>query len=92
MAIKMRNNNDKDAFCCECGQVQEKVLNMFDLCIGGMIFTICDECNEKLFKKCLSAECMKNARLKSQKDIDIIHRRKSKIIGEQTPQGGSNKW
>ena len=79
MAIKMRNNIKSDAICCECGEKQDQVLNMFDLCIGGNIFTICDVCNEKLFNKSLSAECMKNGRAKSQKDMAIIRKRKSKI-------------
>ena len=81
MAIKMRNNTDKDAFCCECGETQDQVLNMFDLCIAGTIFTICDVCNEKIFSKCLSAEVMKNGRVKSQKDIQIINRRKQRDRG-----------
>lgn len=78
MAIKMRNNTDKEAVCCECGDMQDDVLNMFDLCIGGQIFTICDVCNEKIFSKCLSAEVMKNGRVKSSKDMSVIRRRKSK--------------
>lgn len=79
MAIKMRNNTKSDAICCECGDKQDKVLNMFDLCIGGNIFTICDACNEKIFSKCLSAEVMKNGRVKSQQDMAIIRKRKSRI-------------
>lgn len=79
MAIKMRNNTKSGAICCECGESQDQVLNMFDLCIGDNIFTICDACNEKLFRKCLSAECMKNARIKSQKDMAIIRKRKNKV-------------
>ncbi len=82
MAIKMRTNNNKDAFCCECGNAQNKVLNMFDLCIGGMIFTICDECNGKIFSKCLNAECMVNGRLKSQKDIAIINKRRARKMAQ----------
>ena len=74
----MRNNTKPDAVCCECGESQKQVLNMFDLCIAGNIFTICDLCNEKLFNKCLSAECMKNGRVKSQRDIKIINERKHK--------------
>lgn len=88
MSIKMRNNYNSDAVCCECGETQNRVLNMFDLCIGGKIFTICDECNEKIFYKCLSAECMKNARVKSKQDIAIIHRRKSR---KSLAYGGHNK-
>lgn len=79
MAIKMRNNTKSDAVCCECGERQDQVLNMFDLCINNSIFTICDACNEKLFRKCLRAECMKNGRAKSQKDMAIIRKRKNKI-------------
>lgn len=78
MAIRMRNNKKPEAICCECGDGQKKVLNMFDLCIGGNIFTICDECNKKVFYKCLSAECMKNNRVKSERDMAIIRKRKSK--------------
>lgn len=77
--IKMRNNTKFDAVCCECGEGQDQVLNMFDLCIGGNIFTICDVCNEKIFRKCLSAEVMKNGRVKSQKDMAIIRKRKTRI-------------
>lgn len=79
MAIKMRNNSKLDAICCECGERQDQVLNMFDLCIGGNIFTICDVCNEKLFNKCLNAECIKNGRVKSQRDMAIISKRERKI-------------
>lgn len=79
MAIKMRNNTKLNSVCCECGDSQKEVLNMFDLCIGGQIFTLCDSCNEQLFKKTLSAECYKNGRVKSQQDIAIINRRKSKL-------------
>lgn len=79
MAIKMRNNKDANSVCCECGEHRKDVLDMFDLCIGGNIFTICDACNEKVFYKCLNAECYKNGRVKSQHDIAIINRRKSRI-------------
>lgn len=75
--IKMRNNTKPSAICCECGKRQRKVLNMFDICIGGQIFTICDACNEQLLRKCLSAQCMKNGRVKSPSDMAIIRKRKS---------------
>lgn len=78
MAIRMRNNKKQDAVCCECGDERKNVLDMFDLCIGGNIITICDACNEVLFRKTLSAECYKNGRVKSQRDINIINGRKSK--------------
>jgi len=89
MAVKMRNNTSKDAVCCECGESQAEVLNMFDLCIGGTIHTICDVCNEAIFYKSLRAECYKNGRLKSPKDISIINKRKSKI--KKSFVGGYNE-
>lgn len=78
MAIKMRHNHDKDAICDECGDKRNQVLEMLDVCVGENIFTICDKCNEQLFNKCLSAECQKNARVKSQKDMEIIKKRANK--------------
>ena len=79
VAIKMRNNTKPEAVCCECGEGQNEALNMFDLCIGGNIFTICDACNEKILSKCLSAEVMKNGRIKSRHDMAIIHKRKNRV-------------
>lgn len=85
MAIKMRNNSKPDSVCCECGHSRKEVLDMFDISIGGEIFTICDECNEALFFKTLKAECYKNGRVKSQRDIMIINGRNQK-------RGGKHKY
>lgn len=79
MAIKMRNNTKSDAVCCECKETQKEVLNMFDLCIGGQIFTICDRCNEEILNKTLVAECHKNGRVKTQQDKIIINNRKNGV-------------
>ena len=89
VAIKMRNNTDKNAVCCECGEGQTEVLNMFDLCVGGTILTICDACNEAIFNKTLKAECYRNGRVKSQHDISIINKRSRKQKG--VSWGGSCK-
>ena len=78
MAIKMRHNHDKDAICDECGDTQEEVIDMFDLCIAGHVHTLCDFCNEKVLSKTLSAEVYKNGRVKSDKEIRIGHKRKAK--------------
>lgn len=78
MAIKMRNNKDLDSVCCECGDDRKNVVDMFDLCIGGNIFTICDVCNEEIFNKTLKAECAKNARVKTPHDLAVMRRRASK--------------
>lgn len=75
MAIKMRNNRESDSVCCECGDARKDVLDMFDLCIGGNVFTFCDVCNEQLLFKTLKAECAKNARVKTQEDMRVIRKR-----------------
>lgn len=78
MSIKMRYNKDRDAVCCECGDHKNDVLDMFDICIGGEIFTICDVCNLDLFYKTLKAECNKNARVKTQHDMAVLRKRGEK--------------
>ena len=83
MAVKMRNNNNKDAVCCSCGESQKQVLNMFDMCVGKNIFTICDCCTDKIFNKCLLAICTVNSRVKSQTDISIINKRKKRQASEE---------
>lgn len=75
MAIKMRYNKKENAYCCECGNGQNESLDMYDICIGGTILTICDVCNEQIFNKCLHADVVKNGRVKSEKDMRIIRKR-----------------
>lgn len=75
MAIRMRNNKDPNSICCECGDNRKEVLDMFDVCVGGNIFTICDICNEALFYKTLRAECNKNARVKTPQDMAVMRKR-----------------
>ena len=75
MAIRMRNSKDPDSICCECGDHRKDTLEMFDICIGGSIFTICDVCNEALLFKTLRAECNKNARVKTPEDMKVMRKR-----------------
>lgn len=75
MAIKMRNNKNIDAVCCECGATTNNSLGMFDICIGGEIHTICDMCTDKVLSKTLSAICSVNSRVKNQHDMAIIRKR-----------------
>ena len=75
MPIRMRTNTKADATCCECGQPRNKVLEMFDIQVGGNIFTICDLCNEALFYKTLRATCNVNGKVKTKQDMYIIHQR-----------------
>lgn len=75
MAIKMRINKDRDSRCCECGDHRSDVLDMFDLCIGGNVLTLCDVCNEKILYKTLKAECYKNGRVKTPQDMTVMRKR-----------------
>lgn len=86
MAIKMRVSKDTNSVCCECGETRKQVVDMFDLCIGGNIFTICDLCNEALFYKSLNAQCYKDGRVKTQHDIAIINNRKRRTGSKYFPQ------
>lgn len=71
----MRINKDDEAICCECGNDREKSLELYDICIGGNIITICDECNDKVLSKTLSASCRLYERLKTKTDLRIIRNR-----------------
>ena len=98
MAIRMRNNTKPDSVCCECGDSRKDVLDMFDVCVGGHIFTLCDVCNEALLYKTLRAECAKNARVKTQDDMRVLRKRSEKsykarwqLRNEQAKLKGENK-
>lgn len=75
MPIRMRHNNDRNALCCNCGASADKSLNMFDICIGKSIQTLCDVCNAEILNKTLSAEVFKNGRTKSPRDMQVIRSR-----------------
>lgn len=81
--IKMRVSKN-DCSCSSCGAKRKQSLEMFDICIGNMIFTLCDECNDELFRKTLKASCIVNGKLKSAEDMKIINNRKRmlKVKGE----------
>lgn len=73
--MKMRINKNDEAVCCECGNDREKSLELYDICIGGNIITICDECNDKVLSKTLSASCRLHERLKTKTDLRILRNR-----------------
>lgn len=77
MPIRMRHNNKLDAVCSNCGSSADESLNMFDICIGKTIMTICDVCNEEVFNKTLSAQVYKNGRVKEPRDMAIIRKRRN---------------
>lgn len=78
MAIKMRNNNQQNAICCDCKATANQSLGMFDICIGGAISTLCDSCVKELFDKTLKATCSIDHKVKKPHDMEIIRRRKAK--------------
>lgn len=82
--IKMRVSNPKNDWHCDsCNAKGKESLGMFDICIGDTIFTLCDECNDELFRKTLKASCIVNGKLKSADDMKVINNRKrnTKIKG-----------
>ena len=83
MKVRMRNSKDVNAVCCSCGESKDNVLDMFDLQVGESVLTVCDECNEALLMKCLKAECMKNERVKSARDMAIIRKRVERERGKR---------
>lgn len=75
MPIKMRLRKSKDTNCEGCGCDPNKTLDMFDLMIGEIMITLCDECVEALMTKTLKAKCYTNGRVKQPKEIRIINDR-----------------
>lgn len=77
--IRMRVNKQSNLSCEVCGKSKEQSLEMFDLMIGSVIHTLCDQCVEKVFSKTLSATCIVNHKIKSKKDLSIIMQRNESI-------------
>lgn len=73
--IKMRVNN-KATMCPICNSTRRNTIEIFDLCIGDTIITLCDACNEKLFNKTLKATVMIQSKVKTKQDIQVIQARK----------------
>ena len=70
MAIKMRECKDKESKVCRgCGEDYAHSLEMYDVMIGDLLIVLCDRCSEEMLKKCCSASCKHNAKVKSQADI-----------------------
>ena len=79
--IKMRKS--KAGECDICEATSDKCLDLYDLALGKDIFTLCDECVEKVFVKTLKATVQTNKRLKSQHDLQIINKRaRNRYINE----------
>ena len=78
--IKMRVRKDNKGICKCCGGTDKNTIDLFDLCLGDEVITICDECNELLFNKTLKATVYVNSRVKSDKDLAIKASRRSKLF------------
>lgn len=77
------SKNAKEAVCTSCGEDFAHSLEMYDLMIGDVLVTVCDKCNEEILKKCCSASCKYNGKLKSQEDI-----RKINVVQKYRVRGG----
>ena len=77
-AIKMRTNTDGNAKCCNCNQEANQVLGIFDIMVCNTLLTICDQCNDQLFRKTLAATCKINGKIKTPQDMAIITKRKKR--------------
>lgn len=74
--IKMRVSKSNKCSCC--GEKRQNSLEIFDICLGETIVTICDLCNEELLSKTLKANCSVNERVKSKNEMAIIRNRSIK--------------
>lgn len=80
--IKMRICKDDLKICNICLKTKNESLEIFDLAMGNIILSICDECNGKLLAKTLRANVQLNERLKTQRDMKIIKRRGKEGSGD----------
>lgn len=77
--IKMRTNKDGSGQCSNCLAWQEDSLQMFDIQIGQMVFTLCDKCNEDLLAKSVRAANMVNEKVKTKADLLVIRKRRKEV-------------
>ena len=80
--VKMRVSKDRNEKCICCNKGIEQSLEIFNICFGDVIVTICDKCNEDLLTKSVRASCIVNHRVKSKRDMQIIQERSKKAMKE----------
>lgn len=80
--VKMRVSKDRNEKCICCNKGIEQSLEIFNICFGDVIVTICDRCNEDLLTKSVRASCLVNHRVKSKRDMQIIQERSKKAMKE----------
>ena len=74
MAIKMRENHDKNSVCQECGAKYQNTKQIIDILLVDQKYTLCYKCYDILFKKLLRMQCDYQAKLKSKEDIERSQR------------------
>lgn len=71
--IRMRLNKNPDAVCKVCNGTRKNSIEFFDIAFTDKhIITICDVCNNQLFRKTLKASCSIDEKLKDKHDIAVI--------------------
>ena len=80
--VKMRVSKDRNEKCICCNKGIEQSLELFNICFGDIIVTICDRCNDDLLTKSVRAACLVNHRVKSKRDMQIINERSKKAMKE----------
>lgn len=80
--VKMRVSKDRNEKCICCNKGIEQSLEIFNICFGDVIVTICDRCNEDLLTKSVRASCLVNHRVKSKRDMQVIQERSKKAMKE----------
>lgn len=75
--IKARVNKKMDDYCRECGAKRDECLDLFDIKMLDKKITLCDNCIDDLFYKCLGCGQYTRHRVKSPKDMKIIRQRNS---------------
>lgn len=77
-SIRIRINKQEHMSCVNCLSPRNKSLELYDIQIGELIQTICDECMSVLNHKSLIAVCNLNGKVKNPRDMKIINSRKIK--------------
>ena len=80
--VKMRVSKDRNEKCICCNKGIEQSIELFNICFGDVIVTICDRCNDDLLTKSVRAACLVNHRVKSKRDMQIINERSKKAMKE----------
>lgn len=89
--VNIRTTRDKDnAICSSCGATRGGSLEIYDIRVGSVVFSVCDRCNEVLFNKVLKAQVDLQGRVRTPNDQRVIRERTRLRLGEGKTGYGSN--